>query len=70
MPNTVVLEALNHAAKRLARERAISFAQAFEIVLSMNPRAYDQYLEERSNAGAPGGRGAARYTEQVRDLVR
>jgi len=69
MPNTSVLEALNAAAQRLARRRSISFAQAFEIILTANPRAYSNYLEELANAGPPGGARAARYTEQVQDLL-
>jgi hypothetical protein len=51
-------------------QTSITTPAAFEQILRADPAAYNRYIEERANAGAPGSGRAARYLEQLDELMR
>jgi len=65
---TKITERLHRAAERIAEQKGISFAAAYEQLLRQHPRAYEMILAERADAGAPGSSGAIAYVEAVRRL--
>jgi hypothetical protein len=64
-PQTAALERLMAAAKRVAAQRGIPLAAAYAAVMQAAPGLYEDYLSERSAAGAPGSGVARRYTDKV-----